>query len=393
MTQGPLDYSLIEDTAALDGFLDRIDGCPVVALDTESNSLHEYTERVTLIQVTGRQADGTCHHAVVDPLADVDVLRMGRLMADPAVVTVFHGADYDVVSLKRDYGFTFSNLYDTMIAARAVGKQKFGLADLVQEYFGVTLNKKYQKHDWGARPIIQEALNYAHMDTRYLPEIMDRLHALVVEKGREDMVAEECLLLEQRALAPKPEGNDGFLQMKGASKLREPAQRILRELYGWRERVAKHRNTPPFKVMGNQLLLDVAKAGPDSAAGLERVLGRGSRLLRRYGPALLDAVAAGKLDDTPLPKAPKKEGRRFSREDDALFRRLRDWRNAQAGTEGVEPAMVMNNQLLQEISAARPASADAVARVPGIRKWQQRRYAVQVVKEVETFQEEPQHVD
>jgi len=379
------DYELIESTAHLAQFMEKISACPVLAVDTESNSLHNYVERVSLIQLTGREANGALHHAILDPLADADVQLLGPMLADPAVVVIFHGADYDVVSLKRDYDFAITNVYDTMIAARAAGMERFGLADLVNGYFGVVLNKKYQKHDWASRPVSQEALDYAHLDTRYLPEIMDRLKVEVERHQRTDMVEEECRLVEDRSWSPRLLDGNAFIGMKGAARLPEQSQRVLREVYRLREKLAEQRDWPPFKIMGNEAMLNIARAMPQDARAMQDAIGNRSRLLKRYGPELLDAVATGMISTEELPKPEKKGGRRFSREDDLLFNRLREWRNGQAETEGVEPAVIINNTLLQEISALRPTDAEGVAKVPGIRDWQLRRYADALAEQVAQF--------
>lgn len=378
-------YLEIEDTAALKQFLTRLEACPDVAVDTEANSLHHYRERVSLIQLTGRERDGTLHHAIVDPIADVDVGLLGPILADPKVTVIFHGADYDVVSLRRDYGFAFAGIYDTMVAARCAGVPRFGLADLVNGYFGVTLNKKYQKHDWSARPLSREALDYAHLDTRYLPEIMDRLRALVAEKGRTDAVEEECRLLELREWVRREPDPDAFMQVKGATRLSERGRKVLRELWEMRDGIAKKRDWPPFKVIGNETLIALSDAAPGDARTLEHALGRHSRIGRRYGPRILDAVAAGLVSDRPLPVPKRGEGRRPTREDDALFKRLKEWRNACAEGEGVEPAMVVNNQILQEVSTRRPLEPADLEAIPGIRRWQVARYTDALLGAVRAF--------
>ncbi|MFQ5507948.1 MAG: ribonuclease D [Leptospirillia bacterium] len=386
MTAEAAAYILIEDTPTLSRFVEDLKRCPELAVDIEANSLHHYTERVSLIQLTGREADGSLHHAILDPFSGADVQLLAPLMADPEVVIMFHGADYDVVSLKRDYGFTFTNLFDTMIAARAAGMERFGLADLVNGFFGVTLNKKYQKYNWGARPLSKEALDYAHLDTRYLPEIVDLIMPKVVENGRADMLEEECRLLEKREWVGRVPGPDGYLQMKGAAKLPENAQRVLRELYGLREKIAEKRDLPTFKVLGNDLLLTLARKAPKNAQALEAVAGRTNRSVRRYGPEILDAVAAGLVSTEPLPTRKPAKGRRFTREDDQLFRVLRDWRNKHAKKEGVEPALVVNNHVLQESAATRPTSVGEMAGVDGVRQWQLNRYGEDIVAVINQFQ-------
>jgi ribonuclease D len=383
---GPPPYAMIEDTAALRDLVRLLGRCPVVALDTESNSLHHYRECVSLIQVTGREADGTLHHAIIDPLTDVEVPLLAPLLADPRVTTVFHGADYDVVSLKRDYGFAIRGIYDTMIAARAAGVPRFGLADLVSGYFGVTLNKKFQKHDWAGRPLSREALDYAHLDTRYLPEIMDRLTARVKERGREDMVAEECALIEQREWVRKEPDPNAYLQLRGAPRLPERDQKVLRELYDLREELARKRDWPPFKIMGTETLIKLAQAAPADARALEAVLGRGNRILRRYGPRILDAVAEGLVSTREIPPKKRGEGRRVTREDEVLLRQLKVWRNDLAESEGLEPSMVVNNQVLQEVCTLRPRDRADLEKIPVIRRWQLRRYSDALLGAVERFE-------
>ncbi len=390
------DYQLIEDTAAFARYLAILADCPVVAVDTESNSLFRYRERVSLIQLTGRTAEGALHHAIVDPMADVDISGLGPIMADPQVTVIFHGADFDVVSLKRDYGFNFTNVYDTMIAARAAGMQRFGLADLVREYFQVELNKKFQKHDWSARPLIQEALDYAHLDTRYLPEIMDSLRERVGLVDRQDVVDEECALVSLREWTPPAGGDDLYINMKGASKLDPDAQRVLRALFELRDQIAEKQDRPPFKVLGGDLMLALATRAPTDQAALEEVSGRRHRQVKRYAQEILAAVAKGQADDRPLPRpgkknqrdgGPRKDGHRYSKEDDLLFTRLRNWRNAQAEKEALEPAMVLNNQALKEVAMMRPTDAGQLAAVNGLREWQKRRYADALVAQVVAFSE------
>ena len=101
---------------------------PVVAVDTESNSLHAYREQVCLLQFSTPQVD-----YLVDPLALHDLSSLAGLFADPAIVKVFHAADYDILCLKRDFDFKFANLFDTMVAARILGRPAVGLGAVLAE--------------------------------------------------------------------------------------------------------------------------------------------------------------------------------------------------------------------------------------------------------------------
>ena len=171
----PESTPLISDSAAFEALAARLTRCHELAIDTESNSLHSYRERVCLVQLTARYPGGSVEHAIVDPLAIKDLSSLGKPLADPRIVKILHGANYDVLCLKRDYGFTFRNLFDTMIAAQIAGLPKYSLADLVESFFGVALDKRFQKHDWAQRPLTDEQRLYAILDTYYLPELRERL--------------------------------------------------------------------------------------------------------------------------------------------------------------------------------------------------------------------------
>jgi ribonuclease D len=94
------------------------EGCRAIALDTESDSLYHHFDKVCLVQVATDRGDA----CLVDTLAVRDLSPLAPAMADPGLVKVLHGADYDVTTLKRDFGFSFASLFDTMIAARLLGK-------------------------------------------------------------------------------------------------------------------------------------------------------------------------------------------------------------------------------------------------------------------------------
>ena len=144
---------MVEDADALAKMCERLKARSVIGVDTESDSMHHFQEKVCLIQISDVDTD-----YIVDPLAVKDLSPLGEIINDPKVLKVLHGADYDIVSLKRDYGFTFRNLFDTMIAAQFLGFVKFGLADLVRDTFGVFMDKKFQTHDWASRPLLGEHL-------------------------------------------------------------------------------------------------------------------------------------------------------------------------------------------------------------------------------------------
>ncbi|HEX7594393.1 MAG TPA: ribonuclease D, partial [Anaerolineae bacterium] len=185
----------VATSPALDALRARLASEALVAVDTESDSLFSYFEKVCLLQISTRETD-----YVVDPLAlaqaetgDVSrgIATLGPFFADSGIEKIFHAAEYDILCLKRDYHFEFKTIFDTMIAARVLGWKNVGLGNILQERFNVTLNKKMQRADWGHRPLTAEEIAYAREDTHYLIALyslqlreLERLERL--EEAREE---------------------------------------------------------------------------------------------------------------------------------------------------------------------------------------------------------------
>ena len=138
----------------------------LIALDTESNSMHAYRGRVCLIQLSTREKD-----YIIDPLAITDMQPLGQLLVAPSIEKIFHAAEYDLICMQRDFGFSIINVFDTMLASRLLGVPHVGLADVLAAHFGVKPDKRHQLDDWGERPLPEESLIYAQMDTHYLPSL------------------------------------------------------------------------------------------------------------------------------------------------------------------------------------------------------------------------------
>ncbi|HET8733943.1 MAG TPA: ribonuclease D, partial [Anaeromyxobacteraceae bacterium] len=181
----------------------------VIAVDTESNSFHVYRERVCLIQLSTSAGDW-----VIDPFA-LDPAPLGPALATVPVL-VLHGADYDVRCLKREYGFSLPNLFDTMAAARRLGIRELGLSALVHRYFGVRLEKAFQRSDWGRRPLSADQVSYAALDTHYLLRLHEVLAEALVKQGVVEAARQEFAKIssvEPRARVFDPHG---WRRLKGA---------------------------------------------------------------------------------------------------------------------------------------------------------------------------------
>lgn len=281
-----LEPVFVADAPALAELLSALEGEPVVALDTESNSFHVYRERVCLLQLSTRRGD-----FVVDPFA-VDVRPLGAAL-QRAESLVLHGADYDVRCLKREYGLALPSLFDTMAAARRLGRRGLGLSALVEEHFGVTLAKDFQRSDWGRRPLAAEQVRYAALDTHFLLPLFDLLAAELRARDLWEPAREEFARIA--AVEPRPRVFDpeGWRRLRGARELDPAGRAVLRALWILREERASGLDRPPFKVMPEQAMLEVARRRPASEAELLRVPGVTPVVLRRMGEGLLAASAGG----------------------------------------------------------------------------------------------------
>lgn len=277
--------ALVADPESLARLVDALAREPVIALDTESNSFHVYTEHVCLIQISTPGRD-----VVVDPLA-VDVRPLGAVLCDGRE-TVLHGADYDVRCLKREWGWRFPRLFDTMAAARRLGRAGLGLSALVEEEFGVRLSKANQRSDWGRRPLSRDQLAYAALDTHFLLELHLRLLAGLEAQGLVDAARAEF----QRIASVEPKARvfdpEGWRRIKGARELDPAGRAVLRALFLAREERARQTDRPPFKVLAEPTMVEIARRRPTSAAALAAIHGVTPSVRGRMGEAILAAVAA-----------------------------------------------------------------------------------------------------
>src|SRR5687767_9917329 len=218
----------LDTTEAVEEFSRSIGGTKQIALDTEGASFHKFVDRVYLLQISTREQS-----AVIDPLPIGAPDALGRLVEDPSVEVVFHDADYDLRLLQQDYGWQVRNVFDTRVAAQLLGFKAFGLAALLEQFFGVKLDKKHQRADWSMRPLTTDMLDYAALDTMYLPGLRDELKSSLEKKGRWSWAQEEFTRLEATRWAPEDEAT-AFMKMKGARDLNRRELAVLKELVDWR---------------------------------------------------------------------------------------------------------------------------------------------------------------
>ncbi len=356
---------MIESPADLADLTAQLTCETVIAFDLEADSLHHYREKVCLMQLaTARQV------FLVDPLALPDITPLGPLLANPAIRKVLHGADYDIRSLYRDFSFTVTNLFDTMVACQFLGEKELGLAAVLKKRFAVELDKKYQKADWSKRPLDGGMLDYAAADTALLLDLHGQLADELARLGRLGWVEEECRILSQVRAADR-DGEPLFARFKGASRMDRRTLAILDALLQFRDERARQLDRPPFKVLGSEVLRELAEGQPKVLHDLSDIPGLSPRCLERYGRDILRAVAAGcAVPDNLLPQMPQSVRPEKDPEREARISRLKRWRESKAASLGIEAGILANNALLETLAKEMPRDRNGLDAIPALRGWQ-----------------------
>lgn len=338
----------VDTKQSLQQMVDDLAAQPRVAVDTESNSLHAFREQVCLLQFSSAKAD-----YLVDPLKLTDLSILAPIFSNQKIEKIFHAAEYDLICLRRDFGFSFASLFDTMHAARVLGYPAVGLDKLLGDKFGIKMDKRHQKANWAARPLRKEQIHYARLDTHYLSELRDILEGELREKGRLHFALEDfrraCSLDEH-----KPRANGGswerFSKRKDLS-LRELT--IISHLCKWRDHEAEKLNRPPYKVMMDDVLVEMAKNPPEKKVDLSAV-GLSEKQIRLWGNVVLQAVQAGV-------EAPLVQRKQIERKNDAVLGRLeklKAWRKRVGGEMKVESDVILPKPYLTMLSENPPKSLD-----------------------------------
>ena len=363
MASEPLLY--IDTQQAADDFLTDISGIREIAVDTEGASFHRFIDRIYLLQISTRDKS-----AIIDPLPIGMPRGLGEILENNEIEVVFHDADYDLRLLHQDYGWHVNHIFDTRIAAQLLGIKAFGLAALLEQFFEVKLDKKHQRADWSLRPLTQGMLDYAAQDTRYLLDLRDMLKAKLDNLGRWEWAREEFQRLEGTKWE-EDDGSGAFLRIKGARDLTRRELALLRELVPWRDSVAKELDRATFRVMGNEVLLDIARSAPRTARELSTMKGMPRGVLERGAAAMLAAITRGlEVAEENLPKFPRAP--KWDREEDFDDRvaKLKAVRDAAATRLSLDPGVLCSRERLESIARKRPEKVGDLSDIPGLRKWQ-----------------------
>jgi ribonuclease D len=361
---------LITQPRALKQMVEQLSSEPILAVDTESNSLYAYKERVCLIQFSTPQDD-----YLVDPLALDDLSPLKPLFADPKIEKIFHAGEYDLISMKRDYKFGFENLFDTMQAARILGWEEIGLGSILKAEFDVELNKRMQRANWGKRPLPVDMLAYARLDTHYLIPLRHRMKAELKSNGRWPLAEEDFSRLRFVNGRDPEKLPEPCWRVRGAYDLTPQQAAVLLELCNYRAKVAKRIDRPLFKVIGDQTLLAVAEASPRTRAELRDLPQMSPKQFQRHADGLLRSVESG-LQAAPVhpPRTPRPDDQYLAR-----LEALREWRKMTARGMQVKSDVVLPRDVLNAITARDPINMGELAEVMNQVPWRLDHFGEQIL--------------
>lgn len=328
---------MIESDNNLREFLPRLENASWIAVDTEADSLHAYPEKLCLIQISIAGAD-----ELIDPLAGVDLELLWKVLSSHELI--LHGADYDLRLLRKTWNFVPGRIFDTMLAARLLGCQEFGLIHLLVKYLNVTIEKGSQKADWARRPLTERMEQYARNDTRYLQPLSDLLRRELQTKNRLEWHSEMCAWLVRECAVPTSPGVDDIWRIKGSHRLERSGLAVLRELWAWREEEATAANKPPYFVLSHELLVDLADAAANSA-DWKKLIPRHLFAARRH--SLEQAIAHGlRLEPSHHPEIRQTVSRRPNPVEKRRFEELRSRRDREANQLGIDPTLIASRAVL-----------------------------------------------
>jgi ribonuclease D len=373
---GPAPFTLVEDISAFDAMMDSLRQVSRMAIDIEADSLYHYFDKVCLIQVSIERET-----FILDPLAVSNLSALGPIMSDPNIEKVFHAAGYDIFCLQRDYHFRFSNIFDTHIAAQLLGYEHLGLSALMEILLSIAHSKRCQRDDWSRRPLVAEQLDYAAMDTHHLLHIRDILSEQLEAKGRRAWATEEFAAAAAGIQQEKEFDPEGYRRIKGSRDLSAREILVLRALFILRERYARELDLPPFKVLNNPILLDLARRPPRSPHEMFKRPGISYRVARKFAEEIFHTISIAQAEDPASLAAPvKKEWKPPTREARNRLERLKAWRQDQAAKLQLHVGVVFPGSLLEAISNCPPGSLSELENFDGMRRWRAQEFGVELLE-------------
>jgi ribonuclease D len=367
-------YKIIDTEAGLEKAVSILENTKTVAVDMEADSMYHFQVKVCLVQMATEKST-----IVVDPLQVKNLSPLKPLFSNPDIKKIFHGADYDVRSLFRDFSIEINHLFDTELACRFLGIKETGLEAILEKYLNINLDKRCQKKDWSQRPLPQEMIDYAAGDVKYLLKLAQVCEKELEKKCRLAWVLEECNCLSK----VRPVLSDEeplFLKFKGAGRLKSKSLAVLEALLQFRKGVAEKKDKPLFKIIGNDSMMKIATAKPVTLRRLKGINALSEKQIHMYGNDLIAVVAGAlKIPDSKLPVYPKKKALVLPYEIPKRIKALKSWRASKVRALEIDPGIICNNALITSIAIQNPVDKRSLDKIKEMRNWQKQEFGREIV--------------
>ncbi|MGD2030294.1 MAG: HRDC domain-containing protein [Desulfobacterales bacterium] len=367
-------YKIIDTEAGLEKAVSILERTKTIAVDMEADSMYHFQVKVCLVQMATEKST-----IVVDPLQVKSLSPLKPLFSNPDIKKIFHGADYDVRSLFRDFSIEINNLFDTELAFRFLGIKETGLEAIVEKYLNINLDKRYQKKDWSQRPLPREMIDYAAGDVKYLLKLAQICGKELEKKGRLAWVLEECNCLSKvRPVLSNEEPL--FLKFKGAGRLKSKSLAVLEALLQFRKEIAEKKDKPLFKIIGNDSMMKIATAKPVTLRRLKGIKALSEKQFNMYGNDLIEVVAGAlKIPESKLPVYPKKKAKVLPHEVPKRVKALKSWRASKVRALKIDPGIICNNALITSIAIQNPVDIRSLDKIKEMRNWQKQEFGREII--------------
>lgn len=369
-----IDYKVVKTASDLEQVANLFSNEKIIGVDVEADSLHHFQEKVCLIQISSSKQS-----VVIDPLPLQDISPLKPVFANSAIKKVFHGADYDIRSLHRDFGIEINNLFDTQLACMFLGIRETGLDAVLQANFDVSLDKKYQKKDWSVRPLSLEMMDYAALDSVYLPALSCKVEKKLAETGRLAWVCEECEYLS-KVRFDQNNGEPLYLKFKGAGRLNPESLVVLEAILKLRKNIAQKKDRPLFKIFSNQSIMNITLEKPCNLSQLKANRLLSKKQIQMYGKIIINAVVSAlEIPAADRPGYPKKKA---PFQDSAVPRNiksLKEWRDNVAEKMGIAPGVLISNAVIHAIIIENPATMNDLEKIECLKNWRRKEFGEEIL--------------
>jgi len=361
-------YILVDNKKSLELAIVTLATSKIIAIDTESSGYYTYFSKVCLIQISGNGKN-----FIIDPMAQIDIKTLNPVFKNPAILKVFHSAIDDIKALKRDFGFEFKNIADTMYSSKLLGLEHNSLNYLVEYYHKIFLSKTEQKSNWEKRPLDRHQLQYAALDTAYLESIWTTMQAELEKRNLlTEAVSEFEKMADEPYVAKETTNEIHWHKFPNIDKFTSEERRNVCDILQFRDDKAKRMNKAPFRVINNETIEKIVKKeltednlitllGKKDGAELHKIL------LNPLGPPL-EKVDTPKLDYELKP------------EEEELFKQLRKWRDRIMKKRNIDHTMLLSNKNLILIIRSNIQNLDDLRKLSLMSEWKILNYGPSILK-------------